>query len=400
MLLSSMFQRKFQIFIFCLIAFVSTNASAIDGLIVKTLDYSVNDRWFKTVGSSTPIISVCDTVYKKQYFFISAIINSYDIDNDGNADTEFSILITKPDKSKYFSQEKIPLIKGKITNKEYMQLSNGQMKICFENNDEYGDYGIEVIIYDLNSGKSTTIHSVMTLAPMPNYNDIKVINDEAFNQIYTHYFNHPKPAEALAYYIYYLKSLKSKNENSFAPIFSFFKEIVKNNNFLLPQIIECYKQQDLKTKRYLLYLLYNSDIKSNEFYDSLEGEEQQALEKIKVSEFEDPYGKISNPSQLDMLWGEFLASGSYKPILKLIQTLDYAKFDGEIEKYKKSQKTKEDTEKAMNNVIFKSLEWSLGSNCKQHMLVNEYCQWALFNEVLSDVQKEALKKILQKISAK
>lgn len=45
---------------------------------------------------------------------------------------------------------------------------------------------------------------------------------------------------------------------------------------------------------------------------------------------EGPYGIIKNPYQLDMLWGEFSASGAYKPIQKLIQTLDYGKYEGEL----------------------------------------------------------------------
>ncbi len=98
-----------------------------------------------------------------------------------------------------------------------------------------------------------------------------------------------------------------------------------------------------------------------------------------------------------MLWATFMASGSYQPILKLIQTLDYKKFQGDLDKFKNSKQTEEDRQKAINNTIYDSLIWSIESNCRQHELVNEYCNWALQFEDLSDVQKNELNRILNKI---
>ncbi|MDD4971271.1 MAG: hypothetical protein PHT07_17720 [Paludibacter sp.] len=90
-----------------------------------------------------------------------------------------------------------------------------------------------------------------------------------------------------------------------------------------------------------------------------------------------------------------MANGGYQPILKLIQTLDYSKYQGDIDKFKKSKQTSEDRQKAINNAIYNSLVWSLSSNCKQHVLVKEYCDWAVEFEKLSAIQKDELKKILK-----
>jgi hypothetical protein len=91
-----------------------------------------------------------------------------------------------------------------------------------------------------------------------------------------------------------------------------------------------------------------------------------------------------------------MASGSYKPILKLIQTLDYTKYQGDLDKYKKSKQTEEDRQKAINNAIYNSLVWSLKSNCNQHELVLSYCKWANQYEKLTDAQGDELKKIITK----
>jgi hypothetical protein len=385
--------RKFGLSILLMI--IVFQCYAIDGLLVKTIDYSFKEKWSNTVGSSIPVISTCDTVFKKQYFFLTAIAADYALDNKDFSNVEYSIKITKPDNSVYFSQQNLPLVNGKISNKNNLQMSDAILKVCFENNDSFGKYIIEIEIIDKISGKSKSISSDINLVPLPSYNQVQVKDDEAFSKWFEKYYENPKPEKALAYYIYYSQSKLSDKESSFWPVFSIFLEIAKNNTYLLPQIIDCYKTQDLKTKIYLLYLLTYANIGTNDFFNSLEGNEKDTYLKVKASPLTDFYGTISDPSQLDMLWGTFTASGSYQPILKLIQTLDYTKYQGYLDKFKKSKQTPEDRQKAMNNAIYNSLVWSLTSNCKQHQLVKEYCDWALQYENLSKVQKDELKAILK-----
>jgi hypothetical protein len=160
-------------------------------------------------------------------------------------------------------------------------------------------------------------------------------------------------------------------------------------------MIDCYKTRDVKTKIYLLYLLTYANIAPVDFFNSLEGVEKETYLKIKDSSLADIYGTIVDASQLDMLWGTFMASGSYQPILKLIQTLEYTKYQGFLDKYKKSEQTPEDRQNAMNNAIYNALVWSLKSNCAQHKLVRAYCEWAFQQEHLSEVQKKELKAILK-----
>ena len=374
---------------------VTFQTYAIDGLLIKTIDYSFKEKWNNTFGSSIPAITSCDTVFKKQYFFLTAIAADYSSDNQDISNVVYSLKITKPDNTLYFFQENLPVVNGKILNKNNLQMSDAILKVCFENNDAFGKYKIEIVIVDKISGISKSVNSEITLAPLPAYNQVQVKDDDAFSKWFLKYYENPKPEKALAYYIYYSQSKLSDKESSFWPVLSIFLEIAKNNTYLLPQVVDCYKSQDLKTKIYLLYLLIYSNIGTNVFFNSLEGDEKDTYLKIKASPLIDFYGTISDPSQLDMLWGTFSASGSYHPILKLIKTLDYTMYQGYLDKFKKSKQTSDDRQKAINNSIYNSLVWSLKSNCKQHQLVKEYCDWALLNENLSNVQKEELKAILK-----
>ena len=388
--------RKFALSI--LLMSIVFQCYAIDGLLIKTIDYSFKEKWDNTIVPTIPISSNCATVFKKQYFFITAIAVDYAFDDNDISNVEYSIKITKPDNSLYFSQENLPLVKENISNNNYLQMSNAVLKVCFENDDAFGKYLIDIEIIDKVSGKSKSISSDINLAPLPSYNQVQVIDKDSFSNWFEKYYENPTPEKTLANYIYFSQSELADEELSFWPIFSVFLEIAKNNDFLLPQIIESYKGQDLETKIYLLYLLTYSDIGTDDFFDNLVDEEKEIYKKIKETPLIDIYGTISDPSQLDMLWGTFMASGSYKPILKLIQTLDYTKYQGDIDKFKKSKQTTEDRQNAINNAIYDSLVWSIKSNCDQHDLVHKYCNWALQYENLSSVQKDELQKILKEIN--
>lgn len=385
--------RKFGFIIFFL--FVAFRIYAIDGLLIKTIDYSFKEKWDNTIGSSIPKISSCDTVFKKQFFFIAVATWNFKTDANDSSEVLYSIKIIRPDNNTYFAQENLTGLSGKILNKDYIQMSDAIIKASFNDTDLIGKYKIEIDIVDKISGETKKIYSDITLAPLPPYEQFKVKDEDDFNNWLGKYYEKPAPQMALSYYIFYSQSSLANNTNAFWPVFSSFLEITKNNAYLLPQIIDCYKKQDLKTKFYLLYLLKYSNIGADNFLDNLTGDENNAYLKIKDVPINDIYGTITNPSQLDMLWGTFMASGSYKPIIKLIQTLDYSKYKGDLDKYKNSKPTEDDKQKAINNEIYNALVWSLCSNCNQYELVKEYCNWALQNEGLSEVQKDELEKILK-----
>ena len=98
--------RKIRFLI--LLITIASNTFAIDGLLIKTIDYSFKEKWDNTVSASIPKITTCDTVFKKQYFFITAIAADYKLDKDDMAEVFYSIKITKPDNSIYLSKENLP----------------------------------------------------------------------------------------------------------------------------------------------------------------------------------------------------------------------------------------------------------------------------------------------------
>jgi len=318
---------------------VTSRNEAIDGVLIKTIDYSLKEKWNNTLGSSAPQILSSDTVFKNQNLFLTAIAWEYAIDSNNSANVYYSLKIIKPDNTLYLSRENVVLLNRQMKGNNNLQMSDSILKVSFNNDDVFGNYIIELIIFDKISGKEKKINAAITLSELPSYDKYKVADEKDFMTWFDEYYKKPTPERALSYYIFYSKSNIANEASSFWSAFSIFLEIGRHNSFLLPEIMACYKSQDLKTKIYLLYWLKYSGLGTTDFFGNLQGDEKSAYLKIKDDPPIDLYVTISEGYQLDMLWGTFMASGSYAPVLKLIKTLDYVKFKGSLDNFKKSKQT-------------------------------------------------------------
>ena len=375
---------------------VSYSLFSIEGLLVKTTDYSFQNKWFKTISSTAPKLIQCDSVYKNQDIFITAIAGGFTFDENDLCDVDFSIKLFKPDGSIYFLQEKLEIIKGKLEYKNSLQMCRNILNASFGDDDPFGNYKIEIQIFDNIAKEVKKINSEIIVVELPSYKRFK-IDQEKFNSWSDKYYEHPLPESAVSNYIYYSKSPMAEDDSKFLPLFSIFLEVFRNNKFLYPQILDAFKNEDEKTRIFLIYLIHYTDLGTPEFFDQLGGSEKKTYLGIKDFQLPDIYGEIADPSQLDMLWATFTSGGGYEPILKLIKTLDYTKYQGKLDAFKTSEQTEEDRSSAINNAIYNALVWSFTSNCKQHPLVKDYATWALQVEELSEVQKNELKNILDNL---
>lgn len=381
-----------------LFLFIIANFSvfAVKGILVKTTDYSFVDKWYKTIGSTAPRLISCDSLYKNQVVFITAIAGGFEIDDNNMANVDYSIKVFKPDGKLHYSNEKLELFKGKIEFPNNLQMSRNILNVGFGEEDPFGTYKIEIQIIDNIAKANQRLSGEISIINLPSYQDFE-IDQKKFNTWMDNYYLNPQPVSALGHYIFYAKSPLSEDDSKFLPIFSIFLEVFRNNKFLEPQIINALKREDDRTKSYLIYLMYYAQLGTSDFYEQLEGIEKDIYLAIKDQPFTEIYDTINNPAQLDMLWSTFLTGGSYDPILKLIQTLDYSKYQGKLDAYKTSDQTEEDQQLAINNAIYDALVWSFESNCRQHSLVKNYATWAYQFEELSDIQRAELKKILEKL---
>lgn len=102
---------------------------------------------------------------------------------------------------------------------------------------------------------------------------------------------------------------------------------------------------------------------------------QEFYKKAKEITIPTVTGEITSPVQLDLLWAEFLTTGQYDPIKKIVSALALSKYRGTIEKLKSGEigeVTEEINRQADLEATYQSSIWSLVSNCKQMPLVFMY----------------------------
>lgn len=377
---------------------MSLPSYAIDGILIQTIDYTVRQKWMCTKSSAVAIIPTTDTVFPEQTLYIAAIACDYQVDKKGYTDIVYSVRVLGPDNSIYTVVDSLPLINGKVKDPHLFQMSRGFVNLSFEKSDPLGTYQIEVLIIDKIANKTKRLESQVVLKELPPYDHYLVTDNNNFEQRTYHYYMNPHPERATADYLYAYQKY-SDNETAFIPLLGFMVEVFQHNRFLYPQLYE--NQEDTFAINLLMYCL---GIENPTFDQSMEEEVTFVMDALKSTLFPELGGSITNPVQLDILWAKFMASGGYEPVKILIQTLDYAKYKGSFKKVKWADGLENIPEKkvqnAINEMIYNALTWSMRSNCEQHPLVLQYCQWALENEKLSSLQRKELKKILSSLDTK
>ena len=315
-----MIYRKVLLGLF-LVCIGSSYAYSVDGILLKTLDYSISDKWYRTKSETGPQISNTNSVMKKQYFFLYSSFWNIATDASGKANVVYDIKVTSPDGKVYFHQEDLEGAVGDIGDAKGIRLSKSFVGICFEPEDAYGTYQIDCKIRDLvNMTEKVQTQSIELREKL---NPGQKMDDKVFSEMLGKYFQAPSPENTLDAYMYYANGALSKKDSSFMPVLGFFLEILNNNDFLVPIIESDFDKQTARGQLFLIYLLKYTTKDNSNFLTNLTGENQSIYQKIKDSKLPSFDGDITDPSQLDMLWGKFLASGSYDPILRLVRVLDY-----------------------------------------------------------------------------
>jgi hypothetical protein len=371
---------------------VAGAAYGVDGKLIASLDYALPDQWSHIAAAATPRIPSVATVVPKEPFYVYLVTRDMKADNSGQVDVLFDVTITAPNGSRYFSQQNLRATVG--ADVPGLALSPDFIGADFEPNDATGIYKVEATLRDLNAQAQTTVSTTVELRASW---DTVSIDDSGLADLTGKYLETIPLERVPAAIAQAANGGLLQRDTAFLPMLSFFLEILNHNDFLISQLEAGFDAQTPRVQTLLVYLLQFTKHDNHAFLDALTGQNGDLYQTLKTAKLPDPYGEIVMPSQLDMLWAEVLAGGRYEPMTKLAQALDYARFQGSIDKYGSSQKTEADRMAAVKESIYRSAVWSIRSNCQQHPLVKDYCAFILAHENLSDVAKTQLKGILDQL---
>jgi hypothetical protein len=380
-----------------LVAFPSVSrATEFDALVVPSLMDSEMDGWYKIPPDSGPRIHRASRVYQGQMFNLLIFFRGYAADHEGNLHVRYDVQVYDPQgEPTDDTGTDILAYQGPAGNPQALMLNQQYLKIVFTDRYPPGTYTIKVTAYDRISGNTFTSETPIELIPfsMPK----KFASPQEAGQWMMGYYRSPTPVKAISA-VQSVVDLDPEWLDRNVNLLTFFRRIFSDNPFLFQNLanhLDALPPEE--QKKFLLVaaisgdseleavLTANGDAALQQFYDSAQARHIPDVE-----------GVIDSAVQLDILWSEFLSTGKYDPIRKIVSALALKKYQGTLERIKAGEieVTKAVEREAYFEATYRSAVWSLISNCRQMPLVYKYCAYMVDNEPLGKDIKRQLGTVL------
>ena len=355
--------------------------------------------WFNQPANSAPQVIQIDRVFFHQEFSIFTFFENASV-KDGNYNITYSITSTDPNGNKTDVAKNISQ-KGKKANSSVIVASTDIVSACFDKNYPEGLYTFEIFAKDENTGKTTTAKTYLRVvewtSPMP-FLDKKEVESAIFN------FN-KNPSPETLYSIFYSKSLNLEQRgapNDLNYIYAgFFRSAFLRYSFLTPYLRREFPNMSALDKAKTIYLFALMDEARIDF-NILSENEKKYQDAMRKADIPAPYSKwdeVLGAVQIDMLWGEFFADGTYKPLRRIMDLLAYTEEGNYTIRYimeKRKPKDRDEFKKIMYGAYHNVALKTILKNAERYDLVRKYCQWALENKDIP----ESTFKLLGEISEK
>lgn len=379
----------------------TTSVNALDVVLLITHDKAFFDKWDKVAVDTAPTLINSQQVFVKQELLIMPLIGDPAVNSDNQAKVGYAIQLVEPDGKIGFEKKDLKSIDSVINTPKIFRVSADYTKLSFDHQDKPGKYTIRVAVQDLVSGVTIIKEQQIELVE---YKYEKYFTDyKGYKNWFNTYYRHPSPEKAIDGLIFYSKLPPADRDKGFPFASAFFSKIFNDNQYLIPFLLKEYQTQNNDTKIAILGILPYLEYDPGDFINNLPEKERQfylawakACPQYPQAGFQPQFLKdaMIQASQLDMLWGTFMASGEYKPVRAIVDVLELGRYTGYFDKYTQS-KQEEDQANAACDLVYRTAKWSLNSNKQQHQLVREYCYYIYEHEFLSKQVKSELAGILK-----
>ncbi len=353
------------------------------------------DWWYAVPENFAPQISTVSAVTRGEYFRILPLFRKYKTDIGGAANITFDLRITRPDGT---VRLELPKLEGHVG----LALPHGLLpaqavvNFCFEPEDAWGTYDVELAAVDHASASTNRLHRRIELQPF----ELEKMTKEEREALFLSYCTVPDPSRALAAF---LQTEESFFTEGYEPVWSavwFFKTVFENNDYLIPLMMERYGACAPKQQRDIILMAVL--LGTTDQLPRLSTEMRRYRRLMEAGRIPDPYAEITTGKQLDMLWAEFFAAGTVKPLKQMVRSLSLAEHLGTLDKIEAGELDAEDEavyRRGILESVFQAALWSLRSNCTKVPLVKQYCIGILETEVLEKQAATCLAMLLQSIEA-
>lgn len=379
----------------------SMAADKLDAMLYVSIQDPSMEWWFNVPANSAPHISELKKIYYHQEFSIFPFVDNAKI-KDGKFSLAYSITMKAPDGTltELVSNAKFA---GSKTDDGVIVACPDVIDFKFDLRFAEGLYKFEFDVKDEISGEKSLYENHIHLqkwSKPSTYEGKKIVVQKVRS-----YYQEPSPDNL--YSIVFAKDFDleqrgAPNSLNYTHL-GFIKAAFKKNLFLLPLIREDFKNlSDLNRAKFILILALTGKEKIDE--KMLTGVEITYQQKIRAVKFPDPLAKwdpFLGAAQIDMLWGEFFADGTYKPIKRILNILSLAKdaaFADSLAEKRQPPQNANERDKYMLGRLYKAALKTIAINASRYPLVEQYCAWALIHKDIPAVSYEVLSPMLEHIS--
>lgn len=373
---------------------VAVRAEPFDCMIAVTRQDVSMDWWYAVPQEYAPKVNRISTVAKDEYFRILPIFRNYGTDSNQNAQITFDVEVVRPDGSIDISMQKCEGYTGAV-NPASLLPARAVLNMCFDPEDPYGEYKINVVSVDHTTSQTNRQSEVIHLKKIV----FEKLTENERDELFFQYATTPNPSKAAAAFLQTEHSFfDEENEPIWSAIW-FFKTVFENNAYLITPLMDEFPIATQKQKRDLILVMVLMD--KVDRLPRVTGDLNVFLRAMKAGRIPDPYGEIATGKQLDMLWAEFFATGTLQPIRRIADSLALVKYVGTLDKIKAGEldpETPEVYRAGMLEAVFQSALWSLKSNGQSVPLIYQYCVGILHDDVLEPSAENGLALLLQSIA--
>lgn len=357
-----------------------------DGLaarLVLSLEYSLEERWSHAHPEADLQVSAVASVVRKQPFTGFVLVTGFALDEAGEARVEGDIRVTKPDGSTWFERKKLEILKGPVVALDRGVVSHSNLRTSFEGGDPFGSYAFTVTLRDLVANTSATATAAIRLVSFPT--DVHfAAKEDALDWLHT-YCRAPSPNEAVDALLTLARAGVLAAGATATRASAFFAEVFEHNPHLYPPLLARHAKEEKSGKEAILRLLARTRREASAFVAGLEPSERDAFTRMLAEPRRDPFAApASDAMQIETLWGIFLASGSYAPLLAMCRAM------GDPE-----EETKTGPSAGEREAIRRTARWLLGADVPAQPIVRAYLRWIRENEDLAEPAPGEIDSVLE-----
>lgn len=369
-------------------------AKALDILVLPTVIDQEMDAWQHVPANSEPAIYPTEHIYRGQQFRLLVIGKDYVTDNLQHANITYTVQVLDPSGSALLGQgAALELYRGTVGSNTMLLLSRQHLTLDFSETDPYGTYLIQITARDLLADQETTATAEILLAPVSDRADFD--SSEEFSNWIADYYRAPDPSRAITALLQYVDTEPEARQKQVS-LLTFLSRVVQNNQFLWPHLKSIYSAADLEDRKKILLLSALSDQQDDSFFSSLDPELAAFYFDAKKINLPVPTDRPVTGIEIDILWAEFMATGSIAPMRKLVGALylESARGTEELIASGELDTTPEVKARAAQEAVYRYALSSLVYNGERHSLVKQYLGYIYELEQPEPVIKAQLENIL------